>query len=74
MCAVKRLRPSERDAFLVHALVGLVGAELGVALGSRHRPHGGASEPLGHRRDPQVEAVAVGQLDQLDQLGRACLR
>lgn len=33
MRAVKRLRPSERDAFLVHALVGLEGAELGVALG-----------------------------------------
>ncbi len=33
MRAVKRLTPSERDAFLVHALVGLKGAELGVALG-----------------------------------------
>jgi RNA polymerase sigma factor (sigma-70 family) len=33
MLAVKRLRPSERDAFLVHALVGLAGADLGVALG-----------------------------------------
>jgi RNA polymerase sigma factor (sigma-70 family) len=33
MRAVKRLRPSERDAFVVHALVGLEGAELGVALG-----------------------------------------
>lgn len=31
--AVMRLRPSERDAFVVHALVGLEGAELGVALG-----------------------------------------
>jgi RNA polymerase sigma-70 factor (ECF subfamily) len=33
MRAVERLRPSERDAFLVHALVGLVGTELGAALG-----------------------------------------
>lgn len=33
MRAVKRLAPSERDAFLVHALVGLSGAELGEALG-----------------------------------------
>lgn len=33
MRAVKCLRPSERDAFLVHALVGLEGAELGIALG-----------------------------------------
>lgn len=33
MRAVRRLAPSERDAFLVHALAGLEGAELGVALG-----------------------------------------
>jgi RNA polymerase sigma factor (sigma-70 family) len=33
MRAVRRLPPSERDAFLVHALAGLEGAELGVALG-----------------------------------------
>jgi RNA polymerase sigma factor (sigma-70 family) len=33
MRAVRRLAPSEREAFLVHALVGLEGAELGVALG-----------------------------------------
>jgi RNA polymerase sigma factor (sigma-70 family) len=31
--AVKRLSPSERDAFLVHALIGLEGRELGTALG-----------------------------------------
>ena len=31
--AVGRLRPSERDAFLVHALAGLEGAELADALG-----------------------------------------
>lgn len=31
--AVKRLSPGERDAFLVHALIGLEGRELGVALG-----------------------------------------
>jgi RNA polymerase sigma factor (sigma-70 family) len=33
MRAVGRLRPSERDAFLVHALVGLEGSELAAALG-----------------------------------------
>jgi len=33
MRAVRRLAPSERDAFLVHALAGLDGTELGVALG-----------------------------------------
>ena len=33
MRAVRRLGPSEREAFLVHALAGLEGAELGVALG-----------------------------------------
>jgi RNA polymerase sigma-70 factor (ECF subfamily) len=33
MRAVRRLAPSEREAFLVHALAGLEGAELGVALG-----------------------------------------
>jgi RNA polymerase sigma factor (sigma-70 family) len=33
MRAVKRLAPGEREAFLAHALAGLQGAELGVALG-----------------------------------------
>jgi RNA polymerase sigma factor (sigma-70 family) len=33
MRAVRRLARSEREAFLVHALAGLDGAELGVALG-----------------------------------------
>ena len=33
MRAVRRLGPSEREAFLVHALAGLEGEELGVALG-----------------------------------------
>lgn len=33
MRAVGDLAPSERDAFLVHALLGLSGGELGVALG-----------------------------------------
>ena len=33
MRAVRRLAPSEREAFLVHVLAGLEGAELGVALG-----------------------------------------
>jgi RNA polymerase sigma factor (sigma-70 family) len=33
MRAVRRLAPSEREAFLVHALAGLEGAELSVALG-----------------------------------------
>lgn len=31
--AIGRLAPSERDAFLVHALAGLEGASLGIALG-----------------------------------------
>ena len=36
-------------------------------------PHGGVAEPLGDRRDAQVELVAVGQLDQLGRprLGKA---
>jgi RNA polymerase sigma-70 factor (ECF subfamily) len=33
MRAVRRLAPSEREAFMVHALASLEGAELGVALG-----------------------------------------
>jgi RNA polymerase sigma-70 factor (ECF subfamily) len=33
MRAVRRLAPSEREAFLVHVLAGLEGAALGVALG-----------------------------------------
>ena len=33
-------------------------------------PHRRVAKPLGHRRDPQVELIAVGQLDQL---GGACL-
>jgi hypothetical protein len=32
-------------------------------------PHGRVAEPLGHRRDAQVEVVAVGELDQLGVAG-----
>ena len=32
-------------------------------------PHGGVAEPLAHRRDPQLKALTLGQLDKLGRSG-----